>query len=221
MGSSICSINLGSYLGFRGVNRNERMQAWSRAGVEARSRMPTCEAITARRNMRCGCSPIRGFRYCRHHLRGLERTKAIAELEIRHRKLLGRGDTPIREERARRGLASIAATKLRRIWGRRHLGDAMYPGTTLNLTPAQEQLVITWLQENCGVDLEGPHPHTGRSFSPRALDRLRHSAWRAVKRRNIGMSTTFQERIKQCVEAAMRDEQLWWRRWGDDLDDAI
>jgi hypothetical protein len=201
--------SLGHWLG----NRELTVPLYYRAGLAARRAMPTCEALTKKHGGRCGRTPIKGSTRCNIHLRDAERVVHDELLELRYRKTLERGDTPMKEDRARRGLRSVAARRVQRIWARDEFGNALAPGETVYLTDADDRAVRDILRVEHDIDLDADNPDTGRPWSPRGIDRTRWSAWRVLKRRRAGtIDDIFEERMRNVIQKNRRAEQKWWER---------
>jgi hypothetical protein len=214
MGSVICTSNLGCYLSGSGVDQIRHLHVWSSAGIEARRVGPKCVAVARHSGQRCQCNPVRGGRFCVRHTRGADRRASDVVLEKHHREML-EGGNPVRVERALRGLSKIAARRLRQLWGTEGslTGDPDFPGSTLSLDDYCERKIRDWLLHECGVDLDATRlPDTGHHHTARAVDRMRHIAWRVYKRRN-NRDPEFEALMRGRVKWVLHYDRQWWAHY--------
>jgi hypothetical protein len=151
-------------------------------------------------------------------LRGPERDASDREREARYLKILEQGDIPLTEQRARRGLASIARRRFNKIWDL----DPRIEGETISFSNDEDrQRTIQWLIDHCDVDLSKPLPGTNRLATPRCIDRMLWAAWR-VARSQYHVSDQTIERAKHHAARAIRAEIKFWKNWdsaGDDVNE--
>jgi hypothetical protein len=157
----------------------------------------------------CTHPPLRGFKKCRHHLRGAERDASDREREARYLKILAQGDIPITERRAYRGLAAIARRRFNKIWDI----DPRIEGETISFSNEEDrQRTIQWLIDHCDIDLSKPLPCTKRGATPRCIDRMLWAAWRVVRARSLASDQSI-ARGKHHAARAMRAEIKFWKKW--------
>jgi hypothetical protein len=82
----------------------------------------------------------------------------------------------------------------------------------LQLDETLSRRVEAWLVTHCAIDLTTPLPGSNRLATPRATDRMRWAAYRAL-RRGAALSDDFMTRAKMRVDTALRDDLRFWEKW--------
>jgi len=210
MGNVLGSLNLqGHGLACRDPAHIKR---WVQAQLAGRRAMPKCVGVKYD-GERCTHPPLRGFSKCRLHLRGLERDASDRERETRYLKILEKGDIPLTEMRARRGLASIARRRLNKMWDI----DPRIEGETIIFANQEDrQLAVQWLLNHCNVDLSKPLPGTNRMATPCCINRMLWPAWCVVRGRGYA-TDDFIAGAKRNVERTIKAEIKFWKK-GDEAE---
>lgn len=208
MGNIFTSLNLHGH----GLACREpaHIKRWVNAQLAGRRTMPKCIGVKYD-GERCTHPPLRGFSKCRHHLRGPDRDASDREREARYLKILEKGDIPLTELRARRGLASIARRRLNKMWN----VDPRIEGETIVFANEHDRWrAVQWLLDHCNVDLSKPLPVTNRMATPCCVNRILWPAWRVV-RGGAHVTDDFVGGAKKRVEHAIRAEIKFWKKWDE------
>jgi hypothetical protein len=189
---------LGEYLGRRD---EEHLSRWLNAMLAGRRAAPQCNGVT-RDGRPCQGQRLYRSEFCIHHIRGEARDRVdLVRLERLHREIARTSCVGVRR-RAERQLRNINRRMLHRAW----LNHPEIEGSTLELSPYEEDRVQSFLRDELGLDIERPDRVTGRPLTPRALDRARWTGYLRLADR------LDPEAARRRIVVLLRDERRYWAK---------
>jgi hypothetical protein len=190
--------HLGQYLGCKDPAHIAR---WHAAMMAGRRAAPKCDALT-REGKPCRRDLLYGADRCSHHLKGRERDAIDAIRLERACKAAAVANNAVDRAEALKAIRNIQRRALHRAW----LNHPEIEGSTLELSPHEEERVRMSLRDDLGLDVERPDSVTGRALTPRALDRARWAGYLRLKDR------LDPEAARRRVASLLRDERRYWAR---------
>jgi hypothetical protein len=189
---------LGEYLSRRD---EEHLSRWLSAMMAGRRAAPKCDALT-REGKPCRRDRLRGANFCSPHIRGVARDRIDEARRERLYREIARTSCAGLQRRIERQLRNIEHRALHRVW----LSNPTIEGSTLELSPHEEERARAFLRVELGLDIEEVDRVTRRELSARAVDRGRWAAYLALKGR------LDYEAARRRVVNLLRDERRYWEQ---------
>jgi hypothetical protein len=189
---------LGAYLGRR---EHEHVSRWLAAQWAGRRAAPRCDGVT-RDGRPCQGQRLYRSNFCIHHIRGEARDRIDHARRDRLCREIARTSCAGLQRRIKRQLRNIEHRALHRVW----LNNPTIEGSTLELSPHEEERARAFLRDALGLDIEEVDRVTGRELSARAVDRGRWAAYLALKGR------LEHEAARRRIVNLLRDERRYWAR---------
>jgi hypothetical protein len=139
--------------------------------------------------------------FCIHHTVGEERDR-VDEVRLARACKAALSNNEVDRERALKTIRNIQRRMLHRAW----LRDPTVEGSTLELSPYEQERMRFFLRNDLGLDIDRPDPVTGQLLTPRATDRARWATYLCLSDRCT------REAARRRVAGLLRDERRYWSR---------
>ena len=189
---------LGEHLGRRDA---EHVSRWLNAMWAGRRAALRCEGVT-RAGAPCQGQRLYGSRFCIHHTRGEERDRVDQVRLARACKAAARANNAVDRAKAVKTIRNIQRRMLHRAW----LNAPEIEGSTLELSPAEDERVLACLRDQHNLDIDRSDPVTGQPLTARPVDRARWAGYLRLKDR------IEPEAARRRIVVLLRDERRYWAR---------